>query len=210
MSRVLTTYLFILIPWAVYRFYYHLTEPVDELVAKPIVFLLPVIWYSWRYEESNLTKLGLRVTNLFRDLYLGIGLGIVLALEGMLVNYVKYGELNFRPLPTAEGYGLLLFLVLSLATSASEEILGRGFLYNQMRYYLDDLGAVFLSSLLFLLLHLPIVYFVLQLTGATLGIYLASVFVLSVANCLLLRFTGSLVSPILVHAFWNMTIGLYI
>ena len=135
---------------------------------------------------------------------------MVLGVEGLLFNYLKYGELNFKPIVPVEGYGLYVFLVLSLSTAISEEILGRGFLYNRLRHYIPDVQAIFLSSILFILLHLPIVIFVLHLSGITLGVYLVSVFVLSVVNCMLLRFSGSLVSPILVHVFWNMTIGLYL
>jgi len=79
-----------------------------------------------------------------------------------------------------------------------------------MRNYILDPKASFFSSLLFLLLHLPIVFFVLKFSGLTLVIYLFSVFVLSLVNCFLFRLRGSLLAPLLVHAFWNMTIALYL
>lgn len=210
MFRVLLSYFAILVSWTVYRYFYRFSEPIDELIAKPLVFVLPVLWYTWQYEKGDWEKLGLKVGRLFRDLYFGIGLGMLLGIEGVIFNYFKYGGLNFQPILPIEGKGLLVFLGLSLATAMSEEILGRGFLFQQLQYHLTDVRAVLLSSLLFLFLHLPIVVFVLHLTGVTLVIYLVSVFVLSVVNCILLQFSGSLVSPILVHAFWNMTIGLYL
>lgn len=210
MLKVLLTYFAIFFSWTVYRYFYQFSEPVDELIAKPLIFVLPVIWYIWQYEKGRWGKLGLKFRHLFRDLYFGIGLGMVLGIEGLFFNYLKYGELNFEPVLPVEGHGLYVFLGLSLSTAISEEILGRGFLYNQLRHYVSDVQAVFLSSVLFILLHLPIVIFVLHLSGIALVVYIVSVFVLSVVNCVLLRFSGSLLAPILVHAFWNMTIGLYL
>lgn len=179
-------------------------------MAKPLVFVLPVIWYIWEFEKGKFAKFGLRFGNVFRDLYLGIGLGLVLAAEAIVGNYLKYGELSFVPVLPVGSYGLFPFLGLSLATSVAEEILGRGFLYTNLKFYLSHFQAELVSSLLFTLIHFPIVLFLLQLAGINLGIYLFSVFALSIANCLLLRYTGSLVTPVLVHTFWNATIGLYL
>lgn len=225
MIRVLLTYLVVLLAWAAYRYFYMLSEPIDELVAKPLVFVLPVIWYAWQFEKGNWGKiwgdLGDRGNwgNIFKSLYLGLGLGMILGAEGLFFNFLKYGGFNFAPvapvgsLPSTTlgaGFGLLGFLGVSAATAVSEEILGRGFLYGQLRYFLRGSRAVLLASLLFVLLHVPIVLFVLNLSGLTLGVYLFSVLVLSVANCLLFTYTGSLVAPILVHVFWNATVGLYL
>jgi membrane protease YdiL (CAAX protease family) len=212
----------------VYRYFYRFSEPIDELIVKPLIFVLPVLYFFYKYEKPR-TTLGAGFGNwgkiwgdrdnksdkgnrgdIFKSLYLSIGLGMVLGAEGLFFNYLKYGEFNFAPVLPVGNWGLLGFLGLSGATAISEEVLGRGFLYGQLRHYLPETGAIVLSSLLFVLLHVPIVLFVLKLSGLTLGIYLFSVFILSIANCLLLRFTGSLLSPILVHAFWNMTIGLYL
>lgn len=210
MLRVLLTYFIIFFSWAVYRYFYRFSEPIDELIVKPLVFVLPVLWFVWQYEQGKWERLGLKVGRLFRDLYFGIGLGMILAAEGVIFNYFKYGEVNFQPVLPVGNFGLAGFLGLSVATAVSEEILGRGFLYGQLRYYLADGRAVLVSSVLFLLLHLPIVLFILHLTGVSLLIYLVSVFVLSVANCVLLQFSGSLLAPILVHIFWNATVGLYL
>lgn len=216
MFKVLLTYFAILVSWTVYRYYYRFSEPMDEIMAKPLVFVLPVVWYIWHYEKGEWGKIwgnfGDRGNkgNLFQSLYLGIGLGMILGAEAFLFNFLKYGRFNFQPVLPVGDYGLAGFLGLSAATAVSEEILGRGFLYQQLRYYLSDMRAVFLSSLLFLLLHLPLVFFILPLSGVALAVYLVSVFVLSIANCILFRFSGSLLTPILLHIFWNATVGLYL
>ena len=104
------------------------------------------------------------------------------------------------------------FLVLSLVTAISEETLGRGFLYNRLfEEGRNQFGAAIISSVLFLLLHVPILFVQLNLTGGSLVVYLISVFLLGVTNCYLFTFRGNrLTVPILVHLFWNATVALYL
>jgi hypothetical protein len=35
----------ILLLWALYRYFFHFSEPVDEFIVKPIVFLVPVLFF---------------------------------------------------------------------------------------------------------------------------------------------------------------------
>jgi membrane protease YdiL (CAAX protease family) len=56
----------------------------------------------------------------------------------------------------------------------------------------------------------PILVTMTKLQGITLVLFLVTDFVLAMANSLLFYNTGSLVAPILVHIFWNMTVALYL
>jgi len=67
-----------------------------------------------------------------------------------------------------------------------------------------------LGTILFVLLHVPILVTTLKLHGVTLVLFFVTDFVLGLANSLLFYNTRSLVAPILVHLFWNMTVALYL
>lgn len=208
MKKVIFTWLVIFIIWSIYRFSFFFPEWVDELLVKPIVFLGPVFFYL-REEKKKPASIGLAKGKIFADLYIGFFLAFLFALEGLLANFVKYGRLSFAPLLPLKGAGILFYLFLSLATAFTEEVLGRGFLFSRiLANTRDTLQAAVYSSLLFVALHLPIA--LRNLSSWTLIVYLGSVFILSMANSLIFRVRKTLTLPILIHAFWNMTVALYL
>ena len=104
-----------------------------------------------------------------------------------------------------------LLLLLSVATAFSEEVLSRGFVFTRILERTKNLPvASLLSTVLFVLLHVPILVTSLKLQGVTLVLFFVTDIVLGLANSLLYYNTNSLVAPILVHIFWNMTVALYL
>lgn len=208
MKKVLRIWFLIFIVWAFYRAFFFFPEWVDELIFKPIIFLGPIA-YILKKEKKSWTSLGLKKGNLFGDIYLGIFLAFLFGFEGLVANFLKYGRFSFAPLLPLKGTGVLFYLFLSLATSFSEEILGRGYFFGQIFKESKDifLSAIG-SSLLFLGLHLPIAF--INLSSWTLVVYLFSVFVLGVVNSLLFKIRKTITLPVLVHSFWNMTVALYL
>jgi len=201
----------ILLIWSLYRYFFKLPEAVDEFVVKPLVFALPVLWYVVKKEKRNLTTLGLTSKNLFMSLYVGLGFGFVFALEGIAANAIKYGKIQINPIAAFEQYGLVMLLILSVATAFSEELLNRGFLFSRILEKSKSLPyASLLSTVLFVLLHVPILVTTLKLQGMTLVLFFITDFILGLANSLLFYNTRSLLAPILVHVFWNMTVALYL
>ncbi|MBI3559709.1 CPBP family intramembrane metalloprotease [Candidatus Gottesmanbacteria bacterium] len=201
----------ILLTWSLYRYFFKLPEAVDEFVVKPLVFVLPVLWYVVKKEKRDLTTLGLTTKNLFTSLYVGLGFGFVFALEGIAANAIKYGKIQISPIPALEQYGLVTLLILSFATAFSEELLNRGFLFTRILEKSKSLPyAAILSTVLFVLLHVPILVTTLKLQGMTLVLFFITDFILGLANSLLYYNTRSLLAPILVHVFWNMTVALYL
>ena len=201
----------ILLIWSLYRYFFKLPEAVDEFVVKPLVFALPVLWYVVKKEKRNLTTLGLTSKNLFMSLYVGLGFGFVFALEGIAANAIKYGKIQINPIAAFEQYGLLTLLILSVATAFSEELLNRGFLFGRILEKTKSLPyASLLSTVLFVLLHVPILVTSLKLQGTMLVLFFLTDFILGMANSLLYYNTKSLLAPILVHVFWNMTVALYL
>lgn len=208
MKKVVLVWLFVLVVWYLYRTFFFFPEWVDEVLVKPLVFLGPIV-YLLKKEKKDLSSLGIKKGNLFADLYLGIFLGFLFALEGLLANWLKYGRFSFAPILNLKGMGILVYIFLSLATSFSEEILGRGFLFKRIFEKSKNLSqAAVYSSLLFLCLHLPIAFK--NLSSPALIIYLLSVFILGVANSLIFNLRKTLTLPILIHTFWNMTVALYL
>lgn len=212
--QVFVVWFIIFLAWAFYRAYFFYPEWVDELIVKPIVFVLPVLYAVLRVEKKGLKSLGLKLAPLsfFVDLYVGFILGVIFAIEGLVVNFVKYSKFSFVPiLAVSQIGGWGSFFLLNLATSIWEEILGRGYLYQRLyKSGNDQLGSALSASFLFLLLHIPIMFTRLDLMGISLIIYPLSIFLLGVANSYILSLRRSLVLPVLIHLFWNMTVALYL
>ncbi|OGG12030.1 hypothetical protein A2Z00_03285 [Candidatus Gottesmanbacteria bacterium RBG_13_45_10] len=185
-------------------------EWVDEFISKPIVFVLPVLWYVLKKEKDTLESIGLTLKNFFPSVYIGLGFGMVFAVEGLLAHIIKYQKFDVTPITAFQQYGFFL-LILSVATAFSEELLCRGFIFSRVYRKTNNLPlAALVSTILFLLLHVPILVTVNKLTGTTLALYFVTDFVLGFANSILYYNTKSLVAPILVHLFWNMTVSLYL
>jgi len=196
--------------WALYRYFFQLPEWADEFIFKPLVFVLPVLWYVRTREKRPLSSIGLTTNNLFNSIYVGLGFGFVFALEGIAANALKYGKLQISPIAAFQEYGMGL-IVLSAATAISEEILSRGFVFSRLYEGKKNLWyAAVMSTLMFVFLHIPILAFSLKLRGIALVLFFVTDFVLGFANSLLLFNTRSLIAPILVHIFWNMTVALYL
>ncbi len=201
----------IVLAWALYRYFFRLPEWVDEFIFKPMVFVLPVLWFVKYREKRSFSTLGLTTKNLFPSIYIGLGFGFVFALEGLAANAIKYGKLEIVPIAAFEQYGMGMLLLLSAATAFSEELLSRGFVFS--RFLEGKKGLIYatlLSTLMFVVLHIPILAFALKLEGTALIMFFITDFVLGFANALLLYNTGSLIAPILVHVFWNMTVALFL
>ena|SRR3989344_3841907 len=204
----------IFIVWAFYRAYFVLPEVIDELVVKPLIFFLPVLFVVWIWENKPLKSLGLSFSakSFMVDLYIGVVLGILLAVEGLLANYLKYGRFSFGPIDALFSVGGIgAFLLLNLATSFSEEVFARGFLYSRLfKASREQLASAVVSSILFTLIHVPIMFTRLHLTGNALIFYPMSIFTMGIVNSYIFSLRGTLALPILIHTFWNMTISLYL
>ncbi|OGG26053.1 hypothetical protein A2960_05875 [Candidatus Gottesmanbacteria bacterium RIFCSPLOWO2_01_FULL_39_12b] len=203
----------IFIVWAFYRAYFHLPDWIDEFLIKPVVFVFPVIFVLVG-EKNPLKEMGLwrSLPDFFLDIYLGVLIGLLFALEGMLANFIKYGQFSFAPILALKvSGGIVPLLIINIATSIWEEILGRGFLYQ--RFYKisnNQFWAATSSSVLFLLLHIPILFTSLHLRGISFLVYPISILLLGITNSYVFTLRKSLTLPILIHAFWNMTVALYL
>ncbi len=197
--------------WALYRYFFQLPEWVDEFLFKPLVFVVPVLFYVINKERASLTTIGLTGRNFLKNLLFGLGMGVIFFLEGMGVNIATHGALNMQQLSTVAGYSLGFLTLLSLATAFSEEVLSRGFLFSRLYLQTKRLWySIVLSTVMFVAFHIPILVTSLKFQGPTLILFVATSVVLAVVNSIVFVQTKSLVTPILIHFFWNMTVALFL
>src|SRR3989344_4760628 len=141
----------ILLTWSLYRYFLKLPEWADEFIFKPLVFVVPVVWYVIKRERRTLESLGITGKNLFTSIYIGLGFGMVFALEGIVAHAIKYGGFEVNPIAAFREYGFLLILV-SLVTACSEEVFSRGFIFHRIYEKTKNLPyAALVGSVLFIL-----------------------------------------------------------
>lgn len=212
--QVYGVWFFIFLAWAFYRSKFFYPEWVDEFIVKPLIFVVPVIYIVIIREKNKLRELGLsfQLKQFLADLYIGVVIGILFAFEGLLANYLKYGKFSFGPIDALKiSGGVTFFLLINLVTSIWEEILARGYLFKRLyKISKNQFWAATHSSFFFLLLHIPIMFTRLHLTGTSLIVYPISILILGITNCYVFSYRKTLTLPILIHCFWNMTVALYL
>ncbi|OGM21730.1 hypothetical protein A2863_04610 [Candidatus Woesebacteria bacterium RIFCSPHIGHO2_01_FULL_38_9b] len=204
-STILATYLIIV--WGFYRILFKLPEEVEELVIKPFIWLIPVFWLIHK-EKVGLGSLGITFRNLFQSIYLSLSLGILFALEGLVINYVKYGGIEF-----SANIGMTPFwsaLGLSFATAVSEEVAFRGYFFNRIWYVLgSEWRANIITSIVWALVHVPVAIFWWELNLAgTLG-YLLLTTIFGIGSAFVFARTKNVASSILLHVLWEWPIILF-
>lgn len=204
-ATILAAYLFIV--WGFYRFLFVLPEKVEEIIIKPLVWLLPVL-YLVKKEGLGLSSLGITTKNLFPSLYYALALGIFFALEALLINYLKYGEFNFSA-NIGEGY-FMVALGLSFITATTEEITFRGYLFNRVNFALNNEWLANISTSVFWgLVHVPITIFVWNMNISQSFTFLFLVTIFGIGSAFIFARTKNIASSILLHVLWQWPIILF-
>ncbi len=210
-KHVFALFCFIFAFWSLYRYFPEGVFPlwVEELIFKPLIWLVPTFWLVLRIEGEKISSLGLTKKNLFPALYWGIGLGIVFAAEGLVTNIIKYQGLHLPELEYSS-LGLIGLVLLSFVTAFSEEIVFRGYIFTRLwRLWQSEWLANLVSAFLFALIHLPIGVFVLGYSPMTMLAYLFFVFVYGFGAAFVFARSENIVSAILMHVFWSWPIILF-
>jgi hypothetical protein len=95
-------YSFIFLAWAVYRFVVHFPDWIDEMLFKPVIQLVPVLFVVFVFEKKNWASLGFTKHYYVRNILLGVGVGIVLVAERLIIERQRSRELN--PTMFASGF----------------------------------------------------------------------------------------------------------
>ncbi|KKQ01984.1 MAG: hypothetical protein US11_C0002G0043 [Candidatus Roizmanbacteria bacterium GW2011_GWA2_36_23] len=210
-QRALNLWAIILIIWAIYRANLKMPEWFDELIAKPLVFVLPVYWYIKNIDKKDLfSSLYIKPKLFFQDLIYGVFIGGIFFLTAIFANFLKSGEL-FKINNAINSQNIALIIILAIATGISEEILSRGFVLKKLYEESKNIyTASFFASILFFFLHVPILFTNVKLVGNLLLLFMATDIILSLVNSFLFLDRKSLFLPILIHAFYNIALIFFI
>jgi len=205
-EKLLTSWGIVVILWSLFRANFAPPLWFSELVAKPLIFILPIYLFVSKNEPGKnfLTAIGFPKKGYFREILLTLflmafimGFGLLSLYTSQEVKIVFLNKFDFSKL------GTILFLALSSAFS--EEILGRGFLLNYLQKYSKNfLMALFISATLFFILYLPGAL-TLNLSGPDLFLNLVLNFALSFITGIAFYLRKNLLPAIGVHAmivFW--------
>lgn len=192
---VLAAYL--LVVWGFYRYLVKFPDSVEELIVKPVVWLVPVGYFLYQ-ERHGIASLGITFKNLFPALYLALGLGAVFVIEAVVVNYLKYHAFIFN----VELTSTMLWesLGLSVITATTEEVAFRGFIFGRVLLALENEWVANVStSVVWALIHAPIVFFVWKLDIAAAIIYLFLATLFGIGSAFIYARTKNIFSSVLLH-----------
>lgn len=198
---------YLLIVWGLYRFLIQLPDEIEETIVKPIIWLIPVFVMTKR-EKLGLDSLGITLKNLFPSLYFSLALGSLFVIEALVVNFMKYNGLNFSANIGNQGLGLLLGI--SFATAVSEEIAFRGYIFSRLWLALkNEWLANFITTAVWVLVHVPIYIFVLQLGAGATAINLLIIGIFGLGSAFVFARTKNVFSSIFLHVLWEWPIILF-
>lgn len=196
------TYVLIFILWLLYRSHQP-TPPlwVDNLIAKPTLWLIPLFFIIKKVEKNKISSLGLSSKNVFNFSIVGIitgalfflylkTFGVIVFHSPILVNYQNTNIFNS-----------FVILIYAIATAITEELLFRGYLQTRLtKIFKSNFWGIGLSSVLFTLIHIPIAVFVYHYSIQKLLIFEAYLIEVSILYALHFMFSKSLTSSIAAHA----------
>ena len=198
---------YLLIVWGFYRLIVKLPDEIEELILKPIIWLVPLV-FLLKKEKMGISSLGITLKNLFPAVYFSLGLGAIFALEAVVLNYTKYGNFVFAA-NIGEKF-ILSSIGLSFATAFSEEIAFRGYIFNRVWKALgNEWVANLTTSVAWGLIHVPVVIFVWKLNFSATVIYLLLTTLFGVGSAFVFARTKNVFSSILLHVLWEWPIILF-
>lgn len=207
LKNAVLLFTFLLIFWGCYRLIFKLPDEVEELILKPIVWIIPVL-YLVRKEKENLESIGVTSKNLFPAIYSSLILGSLFVIEALVANYIKYGKFNFGANLGTES--MALSLGLSFATAISEEIVFRGYIFTRLWHTLgNELRANIITSIGWTIIHIPITIFVNKLAPFDAILYLFLTFIFGIGSSFIYARTKNISSSILLHVLWEWPILLF-
>ncbi len=210
-QRTLSVYAVIFVLWGLYRLLFRFPTVVEELVFKPLVFLLPVLSVlsgEGKRGRMLFEAFGLRRAGLALSIYFGLTLGVVYFLVVRLASFIPSGE---RLVLTVSAFPFFGLLGLSLATAVWEQMVFSGFVLSRLYlFFRNEWESVALTAFLYTLLHLPILWLESHASISFIVIQLILFFLVGMGNAILMLRTRNLVAPILSHTFWAVAVGLFV
>ncbi len=193
-------YIVILISWTLYRYFVTSPEWVDEFIAKPLLQILPIILTVVFLEKKSLSSLSIGSKTPLFHIGIGLAAGAFLVAESLLMQRLKYGSLSISL------QGSLLPFFISLATGFSEELVYRGYFTRRIAdITAGALVATILQAIVFVLIHVPIILFVLHYGVSDALLYSMQLGILGFFYGYIFLETGSIIPTVIAHTLWNFT-----
>lgn len=213
-QRMLNTWAIVIIIWSIFRAHFKTELPIwlDEFVAKPLIFLTPVIYYIRTIEIKPIAQaLWLHKKNWKEDVLFSVIVGAMFYASAAGANYAKY-KTFLPPEPRfLDTYALPLLLVVAIASSIWEEILSRGFVAKRLFEESKNIWTASLySSILFFFMHIPILFTSKDITGYTILQVMTTDILLSFVITYLFIYRRSLLVPIIIHALYNISLYIFL
>ena len=160
------------------------------------------------FTDEEIARLGITFQNFFPAIYYSLALGLVFAVEGFTINFIKYGGFDFS---ANIGTKLLLAsLGISFATAISEEIAFRGYIFTRVWNALgNELYANLITSLGWALIHVPVTFFVWKLDLVSALLYLGLTILFGAGSAFVYARTKNIASSIFLHVLWQWPIILF-
>lgn len=212
LQKALNFWAIILIIWSFYRLNFQFSIWFDEFIAKPLIFILPVYYYIVNIEKKRFFQtLSWKLTIRFSEYLFILGLGSLILFSGLLGKIVRSGSAQNTLDWSYKLFPFLLLVIIAMASAVSEEILSRGFVLRKI--YSDSKNiwkSSFFASILFFFLRIPILFTAANISGNLILTVMMTDMIFSMVASLLYLTQKNLTYPILIHAFYNVSILLFI
>jgi len=207
--KFLLIYSGLLIVWAAYRYFFHLSIWIEEIVIKGLIFSLPLFLFPLP-GKNMLETIGISRKNFFSSVYMGVLIGMLLGFAGEIGNFLRHNALLFSAFGLDTSGKLGAFLILSLITGFWEQLLFSGYFLEQVQLIVkDEVNAAVITSLLFSFIHMPAYIFVQHMSWSQTILSLCLLFTLGI-GCSIIKFRQkNLIAPIMTHALWGVTVFLF-
>lgn len=208
--RIVLFFSYFLISWSAYRFFTSFGWLEDELIFKPVLWLLPVLFLVFQVEKRDLRSLGLNFKRPLKRIILGIAISLFIWGEYLLALLIKKTPLKFNPQGIA-GFLWPLYLLSCLATGTIEEITFRGWFMTRINQVLNDkLWSNILAGFLFFIIHLPILIFDQGVNASGIVEFFVLSLSLGIIDGYVFWKTKGILAPIIAHSslnFFSLIIG---
>jgi membrane protease YdiL (CAAX protease family) len=199
---ILALYFVIFFLWTVYRIFFSLPEWADEFIAKPILWIGPLIFLH-KKRFNVLTFERSIVTRLIQNILFGFFAGVAYFGAYTVLTRATSGLPAFNPdhFPLSD---ILLQGAIALSTGFIEEIVFRSVILEKcISIFNDSIVSNCVVSLLFAAIHLPIILFVYKYPPAAAISYLSLLTISGFIYGLVYQKNRSLAAATATHAVWN-------
>lgn len=205
-QRLLNVWAIILIIWSFYRATFGTTLPIwiDEFIAKPLVFLFPIYWYSTRSKKIPFSEMvGFAKKHKMGDVLFGIGIGAFFVLMAVLVRYMKAGSVQM-PVVTSM---TVLWVITSISAAFLEQIVSTGFVFNGLLKESKNMfQALIITAILFSFLHIPALFGAHKINGGILMQTMLLNVVLSFTTSTAFLLRKNTTVPAIIHALYLLSL----